>query len=123
MTFCYKEKISIFTPTISDDCFLVIDHVFRHFGFPYLLYDPFFTTKTPISENNSLMTPFYSVRAFARIRQTLLLNLLGGRMRGPSPHLKFGGIVPQSPLGLRPCIPYSTVRYNKLLSQLESDQL
>ena len=35
--------------------------------------------KTPISENNSLMTPFvYSGRAFARIRQTLLLKVLGG---------------------------------------------
>jgi len=35
-------------------------------------------------------TFFYSVRSFARIQQTLLLKILGGRMHGPYPHFKFG---------------------------------
>jgi len=48
------------------------------------------------------MTPFfYYVRAFARIRQTLLLKILGGRMHGPSPTSNFGGdrppVSPRSP--------------------------
>ena len=34
---------------------------------------------------------------------TLLLKILGGWMHGPSPHLKFGGSVPQPLLSLRPC--------------------
>src|SRR6218665_703169 len=46
-------------------------------------------------------TYFSSVRAFARIRQTisLLLKIFGGRIHGPSP---------QSPLGFRPCDKYRT---------------
>jgi len=41
------------------------------------------------------MTPFfYSVRAFARIQQTLLLKILGGRMHGPSPTSNLGGRPP-----------------------------
>src|SRR6218665_518459 len=40
---------------------------------------------------------FYSVRAFARIRQTLLLKILGGWMHGPSPSSQIlGGPSPQS---------------------------
>ena len=40
----------------------------------------------------------YSVRAFARIRQTLLLKILGGRMHGPSPTSNFfGGRSPSPP--------------------------
>ena len=34
--------------------------------------------KNPYFRKNSLMKPFYSVRAFARIRQTLLLKILEG---------------------------------------------
>ena len=74
----FKKKISIFTAKISDDLFLVIVHDFRIFLIFHIfaacnvVYDPFFTRKTPISENNSFTTPlFNSVRAFARIRQTL----------------------------------------------------
>src|SRR6218665_853149 len=80
MTF-FSEKISIFTPKISDDLF-----------FPYLycvkcrIYDPFFTRKPTISENNSLMTPFlYSVRTFARIRQHYYWG--DGCMGHPSPQI------------------------------------
>ena len=48
---------------------------------------------------------FYSVRSFARIRQTQLLKILGGWMHGLSPPSQiFWGTIPQSPLGLRPWI-------------------
>jgi len=43
------------------------------------------------------MTLFYSVLAFARIRQTLLLKIFGGTDAwavGPSPTSNFGGTVP-----------------------------
>jgi len=49
------------------------------------------------------MTPFfYSVRAFACIRQTLLLKILRRWMHGPSRTSNFGGPSPQPPIGLRP---------------------
>src|SRR6218665_2069223 len=58
MKYFYKKN-SIFTQKISDDPFFVIDHVFQIFNIFTLLnvlyYDPFFTTKTLISQNNSLM--------------------------------------------------------------------
>src|SRR6218665_3043490 len=92
-----------------------------------VVYDPFFTTKSPLSTKNSLATPISllcsSFRAHpttlllkilgrpmhgpfpppqilgAAHPTTLLLKILGGPMHGPSPHLKFlGG---PSPLGLR----------------------
>src|SRR6218665_1506070 len=78
---------------------LVIDYDFRIFPlffkifliFPAcnVIYNPFFTTKALFSENNSLMAPFFSLRAFARIRQHYFS--------------KYWGTVPQSALGLRPC--------------------
>src|SRR6218665_995650 len=47
----------------------------------------------------------YSVRAFARIRQTLCFSKYwGDGCMGRHPHLKFGGTVPPAPLGLRPRI-------------------
>src|SRR6218665_31163 len=103
----FKKKNSILTAKISDDHFLVIVHDFRIFPIFHIfaacnvVYDPFFTRKTPISKNNSFTTPFFnSVRAFARIRQTLAYTSqnIGGRMHGPSPHLKFWGtVLPSSP--------------------------
>src|SRR6218665_3245103 len=52
--------------------FLVIDQVFlilRIFTVSNVVYDPFFTRKSTISEKNSLTPIFYSVRAFAPIPQ------------------------------------------------------
>jgi len=49
------------------------------------------------------MTPFYSVRAFTRIRQHYFSKYWGGRMHGRPPPQIFGGPFPQSPLGLRLC--------------------
>ena len=95
--------------------FLVIDQVFRIFPFfPQIfrifavlnvVYDPFLTRKTTISEKNSLMTPFfYSVRTFARIGQHYFSKYWGDGCMGRPSHLKFGGASPQSPLGLRSCL-------------------
>src|SRR6218665_806253 len=106
MTF-FPEKMSIFTPKISDDHFLVIDQVFqilRFFPVLNVVYDPFFTRKTTISEKNSLIRPFfYSLRTFARIRQHYFSKYWGHQCMG-RPHVKFWrDRLPRSPLGLRPC--------------------
>src|SRR6218665_1982496 len=48
--------------------------------------------------------PFLLCSYFRVHPATLLLQILGRRMHGPSPHLKFfWGAVPPVPLGLRPC--------------------
>jgi len=47
------------------------------------------------------MTPFLLCSYFPTHPTTLLLKILGGRMHGPSPHLKFFGDRPPVPLGLR----------------------
>src|SRR6218665_1646677 len=90
-----RQKFQTFfshRPGFSDFPFLSPD-------FPYLyllnvVYDPFLTRKTP----------FLLCSYFCAHPTTLLLKILGGRMHGPSPHLKFGGgPSSQSTLGLRPC--------------------
>src|SRR6218665_1860886 len=97
----FPEKISIFTPKISGDLFLVIDQVFQIFRFFTLLnvvYNLFFTRKTTISENNSLTTPFvYSVRTFACIRQHYFSKYWGTIAWAVPPPKIFGGTVPPSP--------------------------
>src|SRR6218665_3824457 len=100
MTF-FPEKISLFRPKISDDFFLVIDQVFPIFSVFTVLnvvYGPFFTRTTTISEKNSLTTPFFLLCSYFRAHPTtLLLKILWGRMHGPSPHLKFEGDRSPSP--------------------------
>src|SRR6218665_2406807 len=110
----FPEKISILTPKNSDDLFLVIDQVYLLLTISFqilcifivsnVVYDPFFTTKSPLSTKNSLTTRiFYSVQAFAPIPEHYFSNYWGP-MHGPSPTSNFlGGPSPQSPLGLRPC--------------------
>ena len=71
--------------------FLVIDQVFRIFPFFYLIfriltmlnvvYDPFFTRKTP----------FLTLFVLSRASDNTTSQNIGGRMHGPSPHLKFLG--------------------------------
>src|SRR6218665_2735113 len=82
MTF-FREKISFSRQKFLTTFFVVIDQVFqilRFFTVLNVVYNPFFTRKTTISEKNSLITPlFYSVRTFARIRQH--------NIRPPSPPL------------------------------------
>src|SRR6218665_325305 len=66
---------------------------------------PFLHNKKP-SFNKQILDDIYFLlsSSFRAHPTTLLLKILGGPMHGPSPHLKFGGTVPLSPLGLRPCI-------------------
>ena len=100
MTF-FPEKISIFTPKIYDDLFLVIDQVFRFFTVLNTVYDPFFTRKTTISEKNSFMSPLLLCSYFRARPTTLLLKILGDGCMGGSPLEILGGTVPPVPLGLR----------------------
>src|SRR6218665_1905250 len=104
-----RKKIPIFTAEISDDHFL--NHrpdfsdfplIFRIFTMLNVVYDPFLTRKTTISEKNSFMTLFYSGRTFARIRQHYFSKYWGDGCMGRTPTSNFGGPSPQSPLGLPP---------------------
>src|SRR6218665_3371166 len=111
MTF-FSEKISVFTATNFDDIFFSHRPGFSDFPFLFpdfpclycVIYDPFFTRKTTISEKNSLTTPFFrSVRTFAPIRQHYFSKYWGGTgCMGRSRTSNLGGPSPQSPLGLRP---------------------
>src|SRR6218665_1586480 len=62
-----------------------------------VVYDPFFTTKSPLSTKNSLATPISLLcSSFRAHPTTLLLKILGRPMHGPFPHLKFWGLpIPQ----------------------------
>src|SRR6218665_2793155 len=106
----FVGKNSHFYTQISDDLFLVIDQVFSDFFYLFqifhifallnVMYDPFFTRKSPISENNYFLddTFFLLCSYFRAHPTTLLLKILGGgRMHGPSPTSIFGGPSPQSP--------------------------
>src|SRR6218665_2196802 len=62
-----------------------------------VVYDPFLTRTTTISEKNSFMTPFlYSVRTFARIRQHYFSKYWRGTDAwAVTPPEIFGGLSPQ----------------------------
>src|SRR6218665_437453 len=98
---------SIFTAKISDDLFPIFpfsSQISRIFAMLNVLYDPFLIRKTTISENNSFLTPFFTLFLLSRASDnTILLKILGGRMHGPSPTSNFGGTVPPVLLGLRLC--------------------
>src|SRR6218665_3087730 len=85
----FLEKCQFSRRKFLTTFFLVIDQILRFFtllNVVLFVYNLFFTRKTAISENNSLITPFFnSVRTFARIPTTLLLKILGRPMHGPSP--------------------------------------
>src|SRR6218665_2638866 len=90
------EKFPFSRPTFLMTFLLVIDQVFLIFCIFTVLdvvYDPFFTRKNTVSEKNSLMTLFYSVRTFARIRH-YFSKYWGDRCMGRPPPQIFGG---QSP--------------------------
>src|SRR6218665_3756029 len=59
----------------------------------------FFTKRLYFRRKKSFMTPVLFSLYFHTHPITLLLQILGGLMHGPSPHLKFWGTVP---LSLRP---------------------
>src|SRR6218665_1779131 len=82
----FSGKISIFTAKISDDLFLVIDHVFLIFRIHYF-------TKEFLDNTSFLLYSYFRVHP-----TTLFQKILGGRMHGPSPSSNFGGTVtPRSP--------------------------
>src|SRR6218665_537810 len=59
--FFFGKKFPFSRPKFLMTFFLVIDQaflIFRIFTVLNVVYDPFFTRKTTISEKNSLMTPF-----------------------------------------------------------------
>src|SRR6218665_1874138 len=93
--------MSIFTPKLSDDHFLVIDQDFqilRFFPVLNVVYDPFFTRKTTVSEKNSLIRPFfYFLRTFARIRQHYFSKYWGHQCMGRPPRQILEGPPPPVP--------------------------
>src|SRR6218665_1478607 len=107
MTF-FLDKISIFRPKISDDLFLVIDQGFQillFFTVLNVVYDTFFTRKSTISKNNSLIRPYFLLCLYFRASDnTTSLNIGGTNAWDvPPPQICFGGTVPPVfPLGLRP---------------------
>ena len=102
----FRRNISIFKAEISDDLFLVIDQVFRIFPFSsqifriftmlHVLYGPLLK-KRLFQKRIPLWHHFLLCSYFRAHPTTLLLKILGGRMHGPSPHLKFWGERPPSP--------------------------
>ena len=96
MTF-FPEKISIFTPKISYDLFLVIDQILRFFTVLNHVYNLFFTRKTTISEKNSLIRPFFTLFVLTRASDNTTFLNIGGPMHGPSPTSNFWGDRPPSP--------------------------
>src|SRR6218665_3402375 len=96
MTF-FPEKISIFTPKISYDLFLVIDQILRFFTVLNHVYNLFFTRKTTISEKNSLIRPFFTLFLLTRASDNTTFLNIGGPMHGPTPTSNFWGDRPPSP--------------------------
>src|SRR6218665_1181903 len=65
-------------------------------------YHPFFTRKTAISENNSLITSFFTLFVLSRASDKHYFSKYwGDGCMGRPPSQIFWGAVPKSPLGLR----------------------
>src|SRR6218665_2525684 len=102
-----KIFISIFTPKNSDDLFLVINQVFLIltlslqilcvFIVSNVIYDPFFTTKSPLSKKFLDDTYFSSVQAFAPIPQHYFSNIGGTNAWAVPPPQILGGPSPPVP--------------------------
>src|SRR6218665_2894582 len=63
----------------------------------YVIYDPFFTRKTPISENNSFMTPFSTLFVLSRASDNTTSQNIGRTDAWAVPHLEFLGDRPPVP--------------------------
>src|SRR6218665_1415260 len=98
---CFSEKFFHFYTR-----FLIIGQVFlilRIFTVSTVVYDPFFTRKSTISEKNSLTPIFLLCSSFRAHPTTLILKILGGPMHRPSPTSNlWGDRPPPVPLSLRP---------------------
>jgi len=72
----FSGKISIFTPKISDDLFLVIDHVFqilRFFTVLNVVYDHFFTQKNHCFRKQFLDKTIFLLCSYFRAHPTTIL--------------------------------------------------
>src|SRR6218665_2158259 len=104
----FMEKISIFTPKNSDDqVFLILTLSFQIlcvFIVSNVIYDPFFTTKSPLSTKKFLDdTYFFTLFKLSRpSHNTTSQNIWGTNAWAVPPPQILGGPSPQSPLGLCP---------------------
>src|SRR6218665_2244538 len=95
---CFSEKNFHFYTR-----FLVIDQVFLIlciFNVSTVVYDPFFTRKSTISEKNSLTPIFFTLFELSRpSHNTNSQNIGGGQCMGrPPPQILGGTVPPRSPL-------------------------
>src|SRR6218665_360788 len=80
--------------------------------------------KNPISENNSLMTPFLLCSYFrAHPTNTTSQNISGNGCMGRPPTSNWGGGVPPVPLDLRPCIGLIIAKDNNSKCQRSTNSL
>src|SRR6218665_3801826 len=97
-----------FSEKISYDLFLVIDQVFQIFPFSFprfsvsftmlnVVYDPFLTRATTISEKNSFMTPFFTLFVLSHASDNTTSQNIGGTDAWAVP--------PPQILGDRPPVP------------------
>src|SRR6218665_2414295 len=63
--------------------------------------------KTTISENNSLIRPFFTLFILSRASDNTTCLNIGGPMHGPSPTSNFGGTIPQVSAPASSSISYS----------------
>jgi len=95
--------ITIFShrPYLSVFCLSPVSTVWNLYITTYMAL---FLTKKPLFQKEILTWHLFLVCSyFVTHPRTLLLEIMGGRMHGPSPNSNFGGPSPQSPLSLRPC--------------------
>ena len=88
-------------------CLFLVSTVCLLFEIRYMTYTILLFTKTSISEKNPqiLYYTFILVSSYFETHPiTLLLEILGGRMHGPSLTSNFGGTVPSVPLRSPPMI-------------------
>src|SRR6218665_92320 len=85
----------------------------------YITYMAIFFTKNLYFRKKSFISPFYSTY-FNTHPITLLLEILGGQMHGPSPPQILGGPPPSPPLSLRPWSRSKQAHVENLKCVLES---
>src|SRR6218665_1866780 len=102
----FSEKIPFSRPKILMTGCLVVDQDFlifplffqiiRIFTVLIVIYDPFFTRKITISENNSLTTPFFTLFVLSRASNNTISQNSGGTGAW-AVHPTFGGPSPSPP--------------------------
>src|SRR6218665_3376932 len=101
MTF-FPEKFPFSRPKNLMTLFLIFLFFFqilRIFTVLNVIYDPFFTRKTTISEKNSLTTLFFTLFVLSCASDNTTFQIIGGTDAWAVPHLKFFW-------GKRPPVPF-----------------